>query len=432
MKRTALLVALSAVVLALGACGGDEAMPPAANEPPATRTAGGASEHGEGEPVLAGWDRPAGAELFLADPLTLEPVDGRRAELPFHPGTGTRSPDGAAVAVGAGESGAVALVDLAQMRPRGTLEVESAGYVERLRWVRDDLLLASLAGREAQAAAIDPATLEVLSVHPLGGTVLSSQAAGDELVFLLAPTTGIGPARVAVFDGAELRTATLEGVRAGWAQLDGSDQDYRARQSVPALAVDPAGGRALVVPAGNRVAEVDLRSLDVAYHDLAEPVSLWGRLGDWLEPDADAKAIDGPDRNAVWLPTGLVAVSGAQYVADGDAVDITPAGLVLVDPDGWSVSRLSDEPLWVTFREGALLASAWREGSDAQTLIAFDPDGILRFSLAREGADMSQTAGGRLYVATADGARFEIVDLATGETVAETQPTRETFLPYLD
>ncbi len=201
---------------------------------------------------------------------------------------------------------------------------------------------------------------------------------------------------------------------------------------MPALAADRAGGRALVIPAGNRVAEVDLQTLEVAYHDLAEPVSLLGRLRDWLEPAAEAKALDGPDRNAVWLPSGLVAVSGAQYVSDGDSVDMTPAGLVLIDPDDWSVSRLSDEPSWATFREGALLASAWHEGSDEQTLIAFDVDGTPRFSLGREGTDMSQTAGGRLYAATADGTRFEIVDLATGDTVARAQPKRETFLVYLD
>jgi hypothetical protein len=38
---------------------------------------------------------------------------------------------------------------------------------------------------------------------------------------------------------------------------------------------------------------------------------------------------------------------------------MTPAGLSLIDPSDWSVRRLSDEPVWVTFRGGALVASAW-------------------------------------------------------------------------
>ena len=177
---------------------------------------------------------------------------------------------------------------------------------------------------------------------------------------------------------------------------------------------------------------MDLRSLKVAYHDLAEPVSLLGRLRDWLEPSAHAKAMDGPDRNAVWLPSGLVAVSGSQYTMDGDSVDVTPAGLALIDPTDWSIRRLSDEPGWVTFRGGALLASAWREGTDEQALIVFDSDGTLRFSLVREGSDFSQVSGHHLYATTPDGTRFEIIDLETGETVGRAAPRLETWLLYLD
>ncbi|MET1010689.1 MAG: hypothetical protein ABWY96_11615, partial [Gaiellaceae bacterium] len=190
--------------------------------------------------------------------------------------------------------------------------------------------------------------------------------------------------------------------------------------------------RALVVPAGGRVAEVDLATMQVRYHDLTEPVSLLGRLRDWLEPAVHAKMIDGPDRNAVWLPSGLVAVSGNTYASEGDTLDVTPAGLSLIDPSDWSTRRVSDQPGWVTFRDDALLASAWTEGSDEQTVMVFDPDGTPRFSLARKSADLSQTHGGYLYATTANGTRFEIIDLATGKTVAEAQPKRETYLLYLD
>jgi hypothetical protein len=222
---------------------------------------------------------------------------------------------------------------------------------------------------------------------------------------------------------------TLRDVPAGWAQVEGTDDsDYRARQSVPGLAVDPEGKRALVIPAGNRVAEVDLDTMEVAYHDLREPVSLWGRLRDWLEAPAQAKGIQGPDRNAVWLPSGLVAVSGAQYADDGENVTMTAAGLTLIDPSDWSVRRLSDEPSWVTLRDDAVLASGWKPGSDEQVLIVFDTDGNLRFSLRREGADLSQTAGNRLYATNADGTRFEIVDLLSGEVVGRAHPQRETWL----
>ncbi len=141
--------------------------------------------------------------------------------------------------------------------------------------------------------------------------------------------------------------------------------------------------------------------------------------------------IEGPDRNAVWLPNGLVAVSGGQYSTDGDQVEMTPAGLSLIDPTDWSVHRLSDEPSQVTFRGGAVLASAWKEGSEEQTLMAFSPDGTPRFTLTRE-ADFSQTNGGHLYATAYDGTRFEIIDLETGETVGRAAPKRETWLLAAD
>ena len=412
-----------AVIVALAGCGGDDD----AASPPTEETTATASSPADAEPVLAVSSDGAGSRLAW-----LEPVDERSVALPFFAAGGGLSPDGTAVAVGAQEGAGVALVDLERMRSLGTVETDGS-FVMELHWVRPDLLLAALGDVPSRAVAINPQTREVLAVHDLGGTILYAEETDSGLVFLVAPSASIGPARVVVFDGSELRSAKLDEIRAGWEQVEGSDEDdYRARQSVPGLAVDPSGSRALVVPAGGRVAEVDLATMQVRYHDLTEPVSLLGRLRDWLEPAAHAKMIDGPDRNAVWLPSGLVAVSGNTYASEGDTLDVTPAGLSLIDPADWSTRRVSDQPGWVTFRDDALLASAWTEGSDEQTVMVFDPDGTPRFSLARKSADLSQTHGGYLYATTANGTRFEIIDLATGKTVAEAQPKRETYLLYLD
>jgi hypothetical protein len=419
------LFPLAALVVVLAACGGDSGDDEAAPARPS-----GAPP--SSEPVLAATGIPEGSRIHWVDGRTLEPVDQRSVEIPFYAAIVERSPDGSSLAVGANETGAVQLVDLEEMRTLGAVDVEGASHVERLNWVRPDLLLASLGGLTSQAAAIDPVTRKIVAAHDLGGVTLYSRPTDEAIVFLVAPSDGIGPARVFVFDGSEPRSVELAEIRAGWEQVESSEEDYRGRQSVPALAVDPAGTRALVIPAGNRVAEVDLETLAVAYHDLAEPVSLLGRLRDWLEPPAQAKAIEGPDRNAVWLPSGLVAVSGAQYSEDEDGMNVTSAGLALIDPSDWTVSRLSDEPSWVTLRGDAVLASGWTVGSDEQTLMVFDPDGTLRFSLARESADLSQVSGGHLYVATNDGTRFEIVDLETGETVGRAQPKRETWLLQTD
>jgi hypothetical protein len=421
MALRLLLVAATAVALA--GCGGkdDDTAGPPTTSPTAPSAA----------PILAASYDADGSRVVWVNGRTLEPVDGRSVAVPFSTAVGALAPDGGVLAVGEGEGGRVQLVDVESMRALSTFEIGRASWVERLHWATPDLLLASLSGSTSRVAALDPLTGEVVSVHDLAGITLYSQPAGKKLVFLVAPPAGIGPARLVAFDGSKLRSVELGEVQAGWEQ-EGSEEDYRARQSVPALAVDPTGSRALVVPAGNRVAEVDLRSLEVAYHDLGEPVSLLGRLRNWLEPSAHAKAMDGPDRNAVWLPSGLVAVSGSQYTMDGDSVDVTPAGLALIDPSDWSISRLSDQPSWVTFNGGALLASAWTEGSDQQALIVFDVDGASRFSLVREGADFSQVSGHHLYAATPDGTRFEIIDLETGETVGRASPRLETRLLHLD
>jgi hypothetical protein len=307
------LLLLAALAAALAGCGGSkDAAAPATSASPTTSTAPSPAST-SADPVLATTSGAGGNRLVWVDGLTLEPVDGRGVKVPFYTSVGERSPDRHALAVGESEGGRVEIVDVERMRALGTADVDGASYVERLHWVKPDLLLASLGGNPGTVAAIDPTTAEVIAAHDLDGSTLASQEAGKELVILVAPTSTIGPARLVVFDGTETREVTLPDVPAGWAQVEGTDDsDYRARQSVPALAVDPEGKRALVIPAGRRVAEVDLDTMEVAYHDLSEPVSLWGRFHDWLEPPAQAKGIQGPDRNAVWLPSGLVAVSGAQ------------------------------------------------------------------------------------------------------------------------
>lgn len=418
--RTLLVIGVTA--LALTSCGGtDESTKPA--QPPAKPPPADA--------LLAVWNDPSGSELFWADSRTLEPVDRQSFVLRFFYGAAERSPDGKVLAVGGNEKGIVEIVDLERMTSLGSIDLSPATYVELLQWTAPDRLVASLSGEQPQVAVLDPTTRQVVSVHELEGTVVQRAPAGDGLVFLLAPAGRIGPARLAVFEGDDLRYVDLPQVRAGW-EADGEQEDYRARQFIPALAVDPSGSRALVIPAGNRVTEIDLETLATASHDIAQPVSLLERFRNWLEPGAWAKMIDGPDRNAVWLPNGLVAVSGVRYVSDGDDVDVTPAGLALVDPSNWSVQRISDAPGWVAFRGGALLGSAWDESSQAQTLHVFGQDGTPRFGLERQAADLSQVAGDHLYVATEEGARYEIVDLATGETVGRAAPKRATWLVHTE
>lgn len=427
MIRTFVVAVVAALVLV--GCGGSEEVAP----PLETTTTAQAPTAPE-EPLLAVWNEAAGSELFWADALTLEPVDGRSVSFSYHYSAVARSPDGDALALGADDRGYVQIVDLDRMKPRGTIDVAGGGYFERLHWVAPDLLLASVSGPTSRAFAVDPVAGRVLSEHDLGGTVLYSHAVEGAVVFLLAPSGRIGAARLAVFDGERVRPVELPEIRAGWEHEGETEEDYRARQSVPGLAVEPSGSRALVVPAGNRVAEVDLETLEVRYHDLSEPVSFLGRLRNWLQPAAHAKTIDGPERSAVWLESGLVAVSGADYVADGDRMEFEPAGLALVDPSDWSIRRVHEEAGWATVREGTLLAPWWKsDGSGPAGVAAYDLEGNERFRLSSgELADFSYAQGGRLYAAGEEARFYVLVDLATGEIVARATPERPTRLVYLE
>jgi hypothetical protein len=417
------LALTAATVLTLAACGGtEEAAPPP--QAPATPPPAGA--------VLASWLEDVGGEIFWADALTLEPVDGRSYRVPFFYGAAERSPDGELLAVGGTETPVVDVVDLEKMRSLGEIALAPGITVDRLHWAEPDRILATLWGERSKVTALQPGARKPIDTHDLDGMIIKSSPAGNELAILLAPNDGIGPASLALFDGEEVRYAELPGVRAGWEET-GEQEDYRAHQLLPALAVDPAGSRAVVIAPGNRAVEVDLATLETTSHDLAQPASLLERVRNWLEPGAWAKMIDGPELNAVWLPSGLIALSGVRYATEGDSTSATPAGLALVDPADWSIRHVSDAPAWVSLRGDALLGSAWNERTSDQELYVFGLDGSERFEVARSGqADLSQTAGGHLYLSTQDGRKFEIVDLATGKTVGRAAPERATYLVYTE
>jgi hypothetical protein len=417
-------LALTAVAwLTLAACGGTDettAPPPAPAKPPPT------------DGVLAAWSTAGGSELFWADGRTLEPVNDRSYPIPFFHGPAELSPDGTMLALGGSETAVVDIVDLERMRSMGTIGLEAEVWVERLHWAEPDRILAVLWGEQPQVAALQPGARKPVVVRDLEGTLIKSSPAGNGLVLLLAPPDRIGPTQLAVFDGDDVRYVELPGVRGGWDEF-GEQEEYRARQLLPALAVDPSGSRAVVIAPGNRAVEVDLTSLTTTSHDLVQAASLLDRFRNWLEPGAWAKMIDGTELNAVWLPSGFIALSGVTYTTDGDSTDAAPAGLALVDPGNWSMRHVSDSPAWVTWRAGALLGSTWNELGSAQGLYVFDRDGSPRFEIeGRDLADLSQTAGEHLYVSTQEGRNFEIVDLATGETVGRASPKRPTYLVFTD
>jgi hypothetical protein len=186
----------------------------------------------------------------------------------------------------------------------------------------------------------------------------------------------------------------------------------------PGLAVDAAGGRAYVVGGGEPVAEVDLRSLAVTYHQPARPISLLGRLRAWLQPAAHAKGpVLGSTRRVIWLGNGRLAVTGEDGRPGRDGVVVHPAGLTLVDTRTWSLETLHRDATTATVAAGSLLASS--DGFPDLPgigLRGYDLDGDRRFHLFTSRAvNVLGHVDERVFVD--DGVSTRVVDARTGRVL---------------
>jgi hypothetical protein len=239
--------------------------------------------------------------------------------------------------------------------------------------------------------------------------------------------------KLTVWGGQGTSTVPLRMV-GGWETEQGDDEsEFRSRELVPGLAVDPTGRRALVVPPGGPVAEVDLGDLTVTYHTLSEPVSLFHRFLDWLDPAAEAKMVEGKDRQALWLGNGLVAVSGTDFPPiEAGQTDLVgkPAGLSLIDTDDWSVRRVDGQVSGVRLLGSRLFAyeAGCSSAPESFALVAYDLSGKQQFRLCRDEGFDPQVVGDYLYVGMDNNTRFDVVDMSTGAIVSRLKTKQSTTL----
>jgi hypothetical protein len=356
------------------------------------------------------------------------------------------SPDETKVALAGGPPLEIRIVDVRRMRLEGVVSLERSlvsapadAYVIAVAWptARRLLALVEWGAWNHSVVVVDPVERRTVLQETIDGTLVSAAPTNDGLAFLLAPVGRIGPSRLLML-GADGNTEPipLPGIETGLESI-AADRAV-SRIQFPGLAVDPVGRRALVVPAAGDLAEIDLVSGQVVARALHEPVSLLGRLRNWLEPTARAKASAGTERQAAWVGAHLVAVSGQDHrLTDGQNDEQTiPAGLALIDVRDWSKRTIDERASQFSFSAGTLLAYGIRGNSDTQEirgmgLTAYDLGGNERFHLfGDEAIYYLETAGPLAYV-WRDGAAPAAVDLRSGSVIDRLDRYRGDDLPAL-
>jgi hypothetical protein len=217
-----------------------------------------------------------------------------RVRLPEYHDNWSFSPDGSRVALGMGGAGAICgrgicIVDVRSMTIAAQIAAPTA--VEAVAWLRPRRIVGVLQ------------TGGIIVGDPVTGTVLQRRALPYDTYYPAVARTSAGfavmfdsvPARLVLVDAnGEPRTVALKGIgrNAG-------------------LAADRRNGRAFVVGAGRRAAEVDLRTMTVRYRRL--------RLPRTTRP-----------REPLWLGDGLPALWGG-----------SPAGVHVLDTRTWSVRTVA-------------------------------------------------------------------------------------------
>jgi hypothetical protein len=410
-------------------------------------------------PLLGIVGKGRARELARIDPDTLKPHRGRRVDVGSQacaPSSGGQAcwfvpawsfaPNRPLLAVARHQHGisrSLRIVDVPRMRVSADVPL-AGGAVGALAWLAPERLLAVqeiCCAQRQRLVVVDLAGHRVAGRRPLAGTVQRVARTPRDLVLLVAPANEIGPARLAVADGSgAVRFVRLERMRAGVKLLPGPG--YPIEQSIPGLAVDPRGRRAVVV-GPDLVAEVELANLAVTYHEPTPETSALSRLLDWLDPPAQAKAVSGSTRSARWLGPGLLAVTGTdedlvEVPRGEDQVRMRAAGLSLVDTRDWSTRTIDPDAAEAHVAGKLLLATgasfdpATRKG-DAIGLVAYGLDGRRRFRLfdSRE-AWVRQVYAGRAYVDIPlfkpPWSTVRVVDLDKGRTVRR---ARAGPLPWL-
>lgn len=349
--------------------------------------------------------------LARLDAETLR-AQGPALALPEPPGPSVRSPDGARLALAAGTTSSyIRVVDLDSWRAGQRWRLGSGRVpVQTLAWSDRRRLLALVAGglTPGKIVVADPAARKVVAIRRLRGRLVSWSASALGITVILGPPSGIGAARLVHVDArGRTLTSALPGVSAGFVAPPRTrvpGQAPRSRVATPGLAIDEPDRLAFVATGDLRVLAINLRDGRVVTLLPAAGRSPLERMGDWLQPAAQAKGVDGVVRSATYVGRGLLAVNGQ------DSNRPRPYGLRLVDLDRGAV-RLISQGGYAYGARGRVLAVGI-----GNTLRAYDADGRRVWSRFPRGGIRDLTIGPR-YAYVLVGQRTYVLDPRTGATV---------------
>jgi hypothetical protein len=369
----------------------------------------------------------------VVDPLTLEPrsrpIRGFR-----HVYGGALSPDGRRLARGTGWGDSrIQVINLARLDEERVITLGRRGEV-LVEWPTARRLIALVGAplERQELVVVDPATGAVTSRRAITGLVLQHVPVDDGLALLVAPERRGGPARLVLSDASgSFRSLVLDRIAAG-----GNVTARRgARYRIPTVAVDPAGRRAFVVAAGDRlVAEVDLASGRVSYR---EPAPLPG-----VQPSAGAAKGNMRTwaRQAAWFGERSIAVTGYDSFPARRGMrfppPIEPYGIRLIDTTDWTIRTLHKDTMQMHVAADRLLAhgTTWhaRSRSSSSTgLFAFSEDGRPAFARFPGQEVVPIGAHGDLaYVWVRQDRALHVLDLRDGRTLRRI-PARARDVPVL-
>jgi hypothetical protein len=371
--------------------------------------------------------------LIRVDAKTLRALRGPQLMVTGHSSGWSISPDRRLLALGDTGGGEVWLVNTRSLRLQDRISAADYGNVVATAWIDGRLLAVTELCCHSEEpsnddglrlAVLDPRTRRKVTERPIDGSVQAVASTQSALVLLVGPRRALGAARLVLVDAqGRMQVVILDRVPAGqeW-EPEGSSP---ARSATPGLAVDPAGGRAFVVGAGAPVAEIDLSTLAVSYHDVSTPISLLGRVGAWLEPRAEAKVpLAGPIRRARWLGNGYLAVWGREVHITGAGRDVTvrdiAAGVKLIDTRTWTVRTIDPRASSLSVTRDTLLTYGAHFDSRTRKLSGV---GLTGYGVTGS-AEYHLLGSAALYGVHALGARFAVQDSPRFYTIRDARSGR--------